>query len=52
MAQEAIAKHCAILDGGGAHLIHAYWGRAVVQSRFAPWWRRRLAGVFSFPGAI
>ncbi len=46
------AKHCAILDAGGEHLIHAYWGRAVVRSRFAPWWRRRLAGAFSFPGAV
>ena len=31
-------KHCAILDED-AHILHAYWGRAVVRSRFAPWWR-------------
>lgn len=44
------AKHAAILDEGDG-LIHAYWARAVVRSRFAPWWRARLAGAFSFPGA-
>lgn len=43
-------KHAALLDEE-ARLIHAYWGRAVVRSRFAPWWRARLAAAFSFPGA-
>lgn len=43
-------KHAAILDEEG-RLIHAYWGRAVVRSRFAPWWRARCAGAFAFPGA-
>lgn len=33
----------------GAFIIHAYWGRAVVRSRFAPWWRARCAAAFSFP---
>lgn len=42
------AKHAAILDAE-AHIIHAYWGRAVVRSRFAPWWRARCAAAFSFP---
>jgi NlpC/P60 family putative phage cell wall peptidase len=31
------------------HIIHAYWGRAVVRSRLAPWWRARCAAAFSFP---
>lgn len=44
------AKHAAILDEE-MHLIHAYWGRAVVRARFAPWWRARLAAAFAFPGA-
>lgn len=44
------AKHAAILDEEG-RLIHAYWGRAVVRSRFAQWWRARWAAAFSFPGA-
>ena len=50
MAAGAPAKHAAVLDAGDA-LIHAYWGRAVVRSTFAPWWRRRCVAVFSFPGA-
>lgn len=45
----APVKHAAILDEG-EHIIHAYWGRAVVRSRFAPWWRSRCAAAFSFPG--
>lgn len=42
-------KHAAILDEG-AHLIHAYWARAVVRSRYASWWRTRCAAAFAFPG--
>ncbi|MES1201783.1 MAG: NlpC/P60 family protein [Pseudomonadota bacterium] len=49
MHAEAPIKHCAILDAD-AHILHAYWGRAVVRSRFAHWWRARLAAVFAFPG--
>lgn len=41
-------KHVAILDQD-ERLIHAYWGRAVVRSRYAPWWRARFAAAFSFP---
>jgi NlpC/P60 family putative phage cell wall peptidase len=51
MEREALMKHVALLDEE-ARLIHAYWGRAVVRSRFAPWWRARLAAAFSFPGAL
>lgn len=50
MHANAPAKHAAILDQDD-HIIHAYWGRAVVRSRFAPWWRARAAAVFSFPDA-
>lgn len=49
MHSAAPAKHAAILDEED-HIIHAYWGRAVVRSRFAPWWRVRAAAAFSFPG--
>lgn len=42
------AKHAAILAEEG-RIIHAYWGRAVVSSHFAPWWRVRCAAAFSFP---
>lgn len=48
MAPGAPVKHAAILDEE-ARLIHAYWGRAVVRSRFAPWWRARCAAAFQFP---
>jgi NlpC/P60 family putative phage cell wall peptidase len=41
-------KHAAFLDENDG-LIHAYWARAVVRSRFAPWWRARCAAAFSFP---
>jgi NlpC/P60 family putative phage cell wall peptidase len=49
MDARAPAKHAAILDSDDA-LIHAYWGRAVVRSHFAPWWRSRCVAAFSFPG--
>lgn len=49
MDSAAPIKHAALLDEGD-HLIHAYWGRAVVRSRFARWWRWRLAAQFAFPG--
>ncbi len=52
MAEGAAVKHCAILsdvDGPEPRMIHAYWGRAVVESWMGPWWKRRLAAVFAFP---
>jgi len=52
MKPDGPAKHAAILDADKAYLIHAYWGRVVVQSRFAPWWRARLAQAFCFPGVV
>ncbi|MGD9979861.1 MAG: NlpC/P60 family protein [Hyphomonadaceae bacterium] len=48
MAPDSPAKHAAILDED-ERLIHAYWGRAVVRSRFATWWRIRCTGAFAFP---
>lgn len=44
------AKHCAIASEDD-HFIHAYAGRAVVESAMNRWWRARIAGVFMFPGA-
>lgn len=58
MSAGAVVKHCAILSavggavGGGLSepkMIHAYWGRSVVESWMGPWWRRRLAAVFRLP---
>ena len=45
-------KHCAILsadDGPEWKMIHAYWGRSVVESWVGPWWRRRLVAAFRWP---
>ncbi|MES1202467.1 MAG: NlpC/P60 family protein [Pseudomonadota bacterium] len=42
-------KHAAILSAR-ERIIHAYWGRAVVESRMTPFWQSRLAAAFSFPG--
>jgi NlpC/P60 family putative phage cell wall peptidase len=48
MANGAPVKHAAILSGAD-RMIHAYWGRAVVESPMGPWWRARLACCFRFP---
>lgn len=48
MAPGAVAKHCAILSAPD-RIIHAYWGRACVESHLARWWRERLVGAFRFP---
>jgi NlpC/P60 family putative phage cell wall peptidase len=48
MRGDAPMKHAAILDEEG-RILHAYWGRAVVQSRLQTYWRARIAAAFSFP---
>lgn len=52
MAPGCAAKHCAILSDttGEGRMIHAYWGRAVVESWMGSWWRRRLVAAFAWPG--
>jgi NlpC/P60 family putative phage cell wall peptidase len=58
MAEGAPAKHCGVLatapeglgrKAKGARMIHAYWGRAVVESWMGDWWLRRLVAVFAWP---
>lgn len=49
MALGAAAKHVAIVSGQEL-IVHAYWGRSVCQTHLVPWWRRRVAAAFSFPG--
>jgi NlpC/P60 family putative phage cell wall peptidase len=52
MADGAMVKHCAILSRLGPpepRIIHAYWGRAVVESWMGPWWQRRLVAAFAWP---
>lgn len=45
------AKHAAVLTGETT-MVHAHDGAAVAEVAFAPWWRRRLAFAFRFPGII
>ena len=52
MSEGAAVKHCAIVsDVGGPEprMIHAYWGRSVVESWMGPWWQRRRVAVFGWP---
>lgn len=54
MSPGAPVKHCAVLSAEGPpepRIIHAYWGRAVVESWMGPWWARRLAAAFTWPDA-
>lgn len=44
-----VAKHAAIA-GSATTMIHAHDGAAVCEVALTPWWRRRLAGAFRFPG--
>lgn len=41
-------KHIGVLSSG-EKLIHAYWGRAVVESWLHPFWAKRVAAQFAFP---
>lgn len=43
------AKHCGIATSSTA-FVHAMEGVVVSEVALAPWWRRRIAGVFAFPG--
>lgn len=48
------AKHAAIVtrcaDGEPSRMIHAHDGAAVAEIAVSPWWRRRIAFSFQFPG--
>jgi len=50
IVREGPVKHCGIVSGED-RFIHAYAGRAVIESWLSRWWRDRLVGVFDFPGA-
>jgi NlpC/P60 family putative phage cell wall peptidase len=45
------AKHAAIVSAGSS-MIHSHSGAVVAEVAIAPWWRRRLAYAFRFPGVI
>lgn len=52
MHDNAPAKHLAILGEAGPErltIIHAYSGRAVVESPYVRSWRRRLVAAFRYP---
>jgi NlpC/P60 family putative phage cell wall peptidase len=44
------AKHAAIATATDL-MVHAHDGARVAEVAIAPWWRRRLAFAFAFPGA-
>lgn len=43
------AKHAAIMSSA-ERMIHAHQGIHVTEVALSPWWRRRIAYVFRFPG--
>lgn len=52
MGMNSPAKHLAILaetGTGAATIIHAYSGRAVIESPFVGSWRRRVVAAFQYP---
>ncbi len=48
MAEHAPCKHLGILSAKD-RILHAYWGKAVVESHFVPFWHRRHVASFAFP---
>jgi NlpC/P60 family putative phage cell wall peptidase len=46
-----VAKHAAIATTPD-RMVHAHDGAAVAEVTISPWWRRRLAFAFRFPGVI
>ena len=46
---DAPAKHLAIASSGRT-MVHAHGGARVCETAISPWWRRRLAYAFAFPG--
>ena len=44
-----VAKHAAFLSGPDT-MIHAIEGAPAAEVPLSPWWRRRIAGAFAFPG--
>ncbi len=46
-----VAKHAAIVSAAD-RMIHAHDGAVVTEVALSPWWRRRIAFAFRFPGKI
>ena len=47
--ENAAAKHAGVLSSH-VRMIHAQEGVPVSEVALGPWWRRRIAGAFRFPG--
>ena len=47
MAPNAPCKHIGVMAADG-RILHAYWGKSVVFSQFAPFWQRRHVASFAF----
>ena len=47
----SLAKHAAIMSVDG-RMIHAVENAPVCEVHMGPWWSRRIAGCFKFPGCI
>ena len=45
------AKHAGIVTASDL-MVHAHDGAAVAEVSLSPWWRRRLAYAFRFPGVV
>lgn len=48
MQRDTPAKHVGIISAHD-HFIHAYQGNGVVETSFSDFWRKAIAGTFSFP---
>jgi NlpC/P60 family putative phage cell wall peptidase len=46
-----VAKHTALMTAP-AMFVHAMEGAPACEVALSPWWRRRIAGAFAFPGVI
>lgn len=50
MKRGVIAKHCGIVTSD-THMVHAYQGAGcVIESALVPYWRKKIVGVFRYPG--
>lgn len=58
MAAGVPVRHLAILSADPCErhkerrMVHAYWGRAVVESWMGQWWETRLAFAFTWPEEV
>lgn len=46
-----VAKHAAIMTGPST-MVHAMEGGPAAEVALSPWWRRRIAAAFAFPGRL